>query len=46
MTGHQLSVQSLWSQRPVGIAAVFNAKDDHFAEIFTDAVQNAVGAPA
>jgi hypothetical protein len=24
---------------------MFDAKDDHFAEIFTDAVENAVGPP-
>jgi hypothetical protein len=39
------AVTSPWLQRPIGVAAMFDAKDDHFVEIFTDAVQNAVGPP-
>jgi len=38
--------QGDWREMKTHVAAVFNAKDDHFAEIFTDAVQNAVGGPA
>src|SRR5450755_1844074 len=43
--GSSMRVTSLRLQRPVGVAAVLDAKDDHFARIFADAVENAVGAP-
>src|SRR6266851_6612049 len=33
-------------QRPVGVAAVLDAQDDDFAEVFADAVKDPVGAPA
>jgi hypothetical protein len=43
---HAATVMLSCLQRAVRVAAVLDAQDDEFAEVFPDAVKNPVGAPS